>query len=118
MNTSDLELVIDESKRDRIGRRTHPLEERKRLALASDTSAMSLRDFARHEGVNYHTLVSWRRQFCQKRKGSTKTPTQNVSFAECSFPMGFGLEVQLPDGTLLRGERAESLALLAKALKC
>lgn len=118
MNTSELELVIDESKRDSIGRRTHPIEERKRLALASDASAMSLRDFARHEGVNYHTLVSWRRQFCQKRKDSSGDSKQTVSFAECSFPVGFGLEVQLSDGTFLRGEDAESLALLAKALRC
>jgi len=139
MDDSDVAILDDGSRRDSRGRRRLPKAEGERLARESFCSNLSLRAFARQEGVNYHTLVLWRHQLRQSHgdiaqgsagtgTGSGKKVSQAISFAELCLPASGGcaagltaaaapasaasLEVQLPDGTLLRGGDASAFNIL------
>lgn len=119
MNTAELHLVDDDSKRDSRGRRQMPKAERERLAKESLNCGISLRDFARSEGINYNSLIYWRQQLRDKAPAPQTLSEPTVHFAECTLPAnGHPLEVQLPDGTLVRGNNAEAIAHLIKALRC
>lgn len=132
MDESDFEVLDDGARRDSRGRRRLPKAERERLARESFCSALSVRAFARQEGVNYHTLVLWRQQWRQSGgaanqpdaaggRGHGNEDARAIAFAELRVPgcaPAAALEVHLPDGTLLRGGDAAALATLAKALRC
>lgn len=120
MTLSEFHLVQDGSKRDSRGRRRFPKAERERLAQESFTCGMSLRAFARSEGLNYHTLVHWRQLIRKKSKDNEAiAKPASIHFAECTLASGSAmLEVELPDGTHIHSEDAEALAHLLKALRC
>jgi hypothetical protein len=88
--------------------------------------------FARREGLRYSTFCTWAQAERQSgglpmapagRKGRRAVPTAaaTVQFAEVKLgPVAApvpGLEVHLPDGTLLRGGSAVELAALVRALR-
>jgi hypothetical protein len=103
MATIATELI--ESKRDERGRKITPRAEREALVQAYHTSGMTQKAFAEREGVKYATFVSWV-QDCPRPAAPPK-----VGFAELSLPrMPASLEVQLPDGTLIRGGHADESA--------
>ena len=131
------ELVETGERRDTLGRRRTPAERRAELLAAFRTSGLTQRAFARREGLNYTTFCTW----AQAARRSGRLPVAPAGrkprlrpvagtgpgwpFVEVQpAPAGptpaagaAGLEVRLPDGTLLRGGSAAGLAKLVRALR-
>lgn len=110
------ELVSTGEKRDARGRKLAGNARREAVLAAYDRSTgVTQRDFARSEGVSYHTLVTWlvRRR---RESGGGKRPV--VQFAEVGLPVRVGgLEVCLPGGVIVRGQDVVEIAALIKALR-
>lgn len=129
--TATTELVETGEKHDTLGRRRTPAERRAELLAAYRQSGLTQSAFARREGIRYSTFCTWaqaereagRLPVAQAgRKGRRPTPPGSVRFTEVQLPpmpvpVAGGLEVRLPDGTLLRGGSAAELAKLVRALK-
>ena len=85
-----------------------------------DQSGLTQGQFARREGIKYHTFVWWLRQR-RERAARRQQEEQPVRFQEYALEAGAGkstpLEVRLPDGTALRGDDAGALVVLIKALR-
>lgn len=113
------EIIDTGDKRDELGRRIVPRERRAELVRAYQASGLTQAAFARREGVRYSTFAHWV-QVALKASATTKRP---VEFAEVRLPRPageprpLGLEVRLPDGTMLRGGSAAELAKLVRALR-
>ena len=58
-STTEVELIEDEDKRDKRGRRIAEPRRRAEIVAAYAASGLTQKAYARREGVNYHTLVSW-----------------------------------------------------------
>jgi hypothetical protein len=113
MVTIETELI--EAKKDERGRKITPRAQREALVLAYRESGLTQRAFAEKEKINYTTFVSWVQA---SPRASAGRPA--VQFAEVSaaLPAGrSGLEAQLPNGIVVRGEAAE-LARLIELLRC
>ena len=128
--TATTELVETGEKRDTLGRRHTPAERRAELLAAYRASGLTQSAFARREGVRYSTFCTWAQAEREAgrlpvapagREGRRPVPPGGVRFAEVQLPAVAaptpGLEVRLPDGTLLRGGRAVELAALVRALR-
>ncbi|MBI3886177.1 MAG: hypothetical protein HY302_10670 [Opitutae bacterium] len=128
-NTVTAELVHHEERRDRMGRRHVPAVRRRELLAMFYDSGLTRQAFARRERIRYTTFCTW-----VQREGKTGVrpkapkpvrPPQRINFAEACLPgpvalpvsAPCGLEVRLPDGTVVRGGRAEELAALVRALR-
>jgi transposase-like protein len=114
--TVSTELVHDE-KRGRQGRRFVSAERRRELVGAFGESGLTRSEFARREGIKYPTLCNWVQR--EGQAGGADQMPGGLRFAEVALPAstGRGLEVRLPDGTTLRGERVAELAALVRALR-
>ena len=111
------ELVASDEKRDSRGRKIAGEARREAVLAAYDRCGVTQREFARSEGVNYHTLVDWLERR-RRERGPAQPPS--VRFAELRMPAvrgGGGLEVCLPGGVIVRGHDAEQVAALVKALR-
>ena len=127
--TLSTEVVHHGERRDRLGRVHVPLERRRQLLAEFRESGLTRRAFAKREGVSYTTFCTWTQREDRKSdaggnakarpKPSCPERPKRVNFAEVVVPAGMpgGLEVRLPDGTTLRGERVDELAALARALR-
>jgi hypothetical protein len=116
MATTTYEVLIGETKRDTRGRKIISAERWQELIAGYEASGLTQRQFARQEGVNYHTfsakLMRSRRQAESAAAGS---------FVEARVPIvGWtnprALEVQLPGGMVIRGGDVAAMAALVKAL--
>ena|SRR5258708_28163196 len=116
MATISAELVTSGEKRDARGRKLAGNARRDAILTAYDQcSGMTQRDFARSEGVSYHTLVTW---LVRRRREVRPEKLPAVHFAEMAMPArASGLEVSLPGGVIVRGQDAAQLAALIKALR-
>jgi transposase-like protein len=127
--TVSTELVHHGERRDRAGRRHVPAERQRELVEAFRESGLTREGFARQEGIRYTTFCTWVQREAKtdgssggtavKPKRAVVRPAQRINFAEVALPPNpaRGLEVCLPDGTTLRGERVDELAALARALR-
>lgn len=128
--TATTELVETGEKRDTLGRRHTPAERRAELLAAYRASGLTQSAFTRREGIRYSTFCTWAQAERQRgglppaqpgRKRRRRVGSPAVRFAEVQLPaIGApvpGLEVRLPDGTLLRGGSAVELAALVQALR-
>lgn len=128
--TATTELVETGEKRDTLGRRRTPLARRAELLAAFRQSGLTQTAFARQEGIRYSTFCTWaqaereagRLPMAPAGRKRRRRSTPAVRFAEVKvgLPAAMtapGLEVRLPDGTLLRGTNAGELAALLRALK-
>jgi hypothetical protein len=135
--TADAEVIETGEQRDALGRRRTPADQRELLLTSYRASGLTQREFARREGINYTTFCTWAQ--AERRNGrlplapagakgrrrppageSARLPFVEVqvsSAASVASSETAGLEVRLPDGTLLRGGSAEELAKLARALR-
>ena len=59
MESITTEVVDDKQRRDARGRRIVGQERKAELLRAYDGSDLSQREFARREGINFHTFVEW-----------------------------------------------------------
>src|SRR5882724_1736738 len=121
--TATTELVETGEKRDTLGRRHTPAERRAELLAAYRASGLTQSAFARREGIRYSTFCTWAQAEREAgrlpvapagRKNRRPPPPGSVRFAEVQLPprlapVASGLEVRLPDGTLLRGGSAAEL---------
>jgi transposase-like protein len=117
------ELVMDERKRDRRGRRLTAAKRREELLGDYEQSGLTQAEFARREGIKYPTFASWV-QSRRKRDGAPALgkPASRVRFAE--VPMSAlaaraandTLSVTLPGGLVVRGGDPVAVATLVKAL--
>lgn len=135
--TAEAEVIETGEQRDALGRRRTPPDRREQLLASYRSSGLTQREFARREGINYTTFCTWAQ--AQRRSGrlpmapaGVKRPRRSVSGKSARLPFvevqvssahpqaahaATGLEIRLPDGTLLRGGSAEELARLARALR-
>jgi transposase-like protein len=120
--TATVEVVETGQKRDRLGRKITPSARRAELVAGWRQSGQTQAEFARAEGINYSTFASWVQEE-RKAAGARRAakPVAPVRFAQVRLPavttMAGGVEVRLPDGTLVRGTDASELAKLLRALR-
>lgn len=128
---AETELIETGEKHDVLGRRRTPAERRAELLAAYRTSGLTQSAFARREGIRYSTFCTWAQ--AERRSGGLPPAPAGrkrqrrdrsapvVRFTEVRLPAVAapvpGLEVRLPDGTLLRGGSAVELAALVQALR-
>lgn len=135
--TATTELIETGEKRDARGRRLTPAGRRAELVEAWRRSGLTRAAFARREGLKYPTFATWVQETGNKprRCGSGAKRARPVRFAEVRWPPSSAataalaaaalaptipaasLEVRLPDGTVVRGERATDMAALIRALR-
>ena len=120
--TQTKELVETGERRDRLGRKITPADRRAELVAGWRASGQTQVEFARREGIKSSSFASWVQ--AERRAGVTaesKTAARKpaVRFTEVRLPPmpAPGLEVRLPDGTVLRGGSAVELAALVRALR-
>lgn len=116
------EVVETGERRNKVGHRILPDAERARLIAAFQASGLTMAAFARREGIKYPTLAGWiskmeRRPPPLARKAIAFAQVQLPAPAAASASSDEGLEVRLPDGTVLSGRRATDLAALLRALR-
>jgi hypothetical protein len=117
MATISAELVSSDERRDSRGRKLVGDARRQAVLAAFDRAGVTQREFARREGVNYHTLVTWLDRRRRKAPPAVQPP---IRFAELQMPVSArtpGLEVCLPGGVIVRGGDVAQVAALVKALR-
>src|SRR2546421_2972874 len=106
MEAITTEVLDEKSKRDTRGRKIIEGARREELLASYEQSGLTQKAFSRREGINYHTLVAWLSQ--QRRSAPAVGPgTAPLRFEEVRL-QGVdlpGLEVRLPEGTVVRGQR-------------
>ena len=129
--TATTELVETGERHDTLGRRRTPAERRAELLAAYRESGQTQAAFARREGIRYSTFCTWAQAEREagrlppaqagRRRGRLIGTKPAVQFAEVKLGLPavatHGLEVRLPDGTMLRGGSATELAKLVRALR-
>jgi len=107
---------VEEEKRDRRGRRITPAARRADLVAGYRESGLTMRQYARQEGINWMTLAKW----CHLQgRASDEKP---VRFAEVKLGTSatrggdalpsWAFEVTLPNGWVVRAADAAALAQL------
>lgn len=101
-----------------------PPERRAALVREYKASGLTQAAFARREGLRNSTFAHWVLQMAKMEAEAAKRP---IEFAQLRLPVSSPmpsitaepahLEVRLPDGTLLRGDNANDLAMLVRALR-
>jgi transposase-like protein len=116
--TTTTELVPSYEKRDAAGRRIIDRARRGQLLAAYEQSGLTQAGFARQEGLNAQTFSTWVQE--RRRTSGVRPQPKPVQFAEMALgttTMPGGLEVTLPDRTVIRGHEARAVAALVKALR-
>lgn len=118
MGAITTEVVETGEKRDTRGRRVASEERRAKMVLAYQGTGLTMAEFARREGIKYATFAGWVAK--ASRLSAAKGP---IKFTEVRLPLSAAapasgpLEVRLPDGTVIRGERVIEVAALVQALR-
>jgi transposase-like protein len=115
MESIATELVALADKRDVSGRRLTGSARRVAVLRAYDESGMTVRAFAQKEGVNYHTLTTWLGRRRERQAARTEAPVRFTELRPARV-RPTGLEVALPNGIVIRGQDAQQVAILIKAL--
>ena len=127
--TTATEVLNDEHKRDTRGRRIAERQRKAELISGYASSGLTQKAYARREGVNYHTFVSWLGQ--NRRLGSVPSLSGKAAtnaakapgFVQLTWPAPSAatssaqrLEVVLADGVTVRGDDPAAMMLLLRAL--
>jgi transposase-like protein len=109
MPSTTAELIAEENKRDQRGRRITPAPRRLELVEAYRLSGLTMKQFARQEGINPLTLAKWSTDIGRR-------PRPAMQFAEMKLGMpvasGWAFEVTLPGGVLVKTASAAALGEL------
>ena len=129
MKTTATEVLDDEQKRDARGRRIAKRQRKAEIIDGYASSGLTQKAYARREGVNYHTFVSWLSQ--SRSSGSVPSPSGGAAVktanapgfvqltwpaAAAASPISLRLEVVLADGVTVRGDDPAAMMLLLRAL--
>lgn len=121
MESIEAELYGESGKRDGKGRQLLGENEWYRLLSEYDASGLTQKVFCQREGVKYGTFVAWLGRRKKKRESGEAVVAQPKfhSLGNVGSITGASskLEVQLPDGVLLRGENARELSRLVMLLR-
>jgi transposase-like protein len=119
MGAITAELVETGEKRDTRGRRVTPTARRAQLVQIYRGSGVTMAEFARREKIKYATFAGWVAKAADSTvsQGPIKFAEVQLPFAPPRRPAGESLEVQLPDGTVLRGGRVADVVALVRALR-
>ena len=111
----DAEIADEGSRQDSRGRRIVDEAHWEELISRYKSSGLTQAQFARREGIKYHTLVG--RLVRHGRKNQIKL--SKPKFLEARLPPApaIRLEATLPCGLVVRGDNAESLARLIRLLE-
>jgi hypothetical protein len=117
-------LMEDDSRRDTRGRRRIGRVERQRYLEEFDRSGLTQRAFAKQEGLNYYTFISWlhgrrREQAGESTCGDALFQEVQVGLPGGSFaqrPSTGALEAVLPSGLVVRGADPRDVAELVRLL--
>ena len=109
------ELADEGTKQDSRGRRIVDKAHWEGLIEQYQASGLTQAQFARREGIKYHTLVG--RLGRHRRKRALKAP--GPKFLEARLPTApqVRLEATLPCGLVVRGDHPEALAQLIRLLE-
>jgi hypothetical protein len=113
------ELVETGETRDQLGRKLTPASRREELVIAWRQSGLTQAAFARREGVRYPTFASWVQQ-ARQAESLSRGAAPRVQFAEVQVPVARpapAVEVQLGDGTVVRGPSAREVVAVVRALR-
>lgn len=121
MGAITTEVIDSGDRRDTRGRRWTPAARRAEFVRSYHQSGLTQAQFAAREGLRYSTFAHWV-QKALKTAARSGGQQHAVQFAQVQLPSSAllkpaSLEVRLPDGTVIRGERAEEIAKLLKALR-
>ncbi len=119
MESLEMEVCTDASKRDSRGRRIFAPGERERLIGAYRESGLTQKAYCRREGINLHTFIGWL-SIERAAKRSAKKPKEvfrEVQLRDAISSSRAPLEVRLPGGEVVRGEDAEAVAKLVVLLR-
>jgi transposase-like protein len=121
MGSITAEVIETGEKRDKRGYRVTPMARRTELVREYQKSGLTQAEFARREGIKYATFAGW------VLKAAKQPPAPSlIQFAQLRLPAPVppptaakttGLEVHLPDGTSVRGNKVKELAALIRALR-
>jgi hypothetical protein len=111
----ETEIADEGSKQDSRGRRIVDEAHWGEVIRRYQASGLTQAQFARREGIKYHTLVG--RLVRHRRKNQIKL--SKPKFLEARLPRApqIRLEATLPCGLVVRGDDAESLARLIRLLE-
>ena len=125
--SAEAALLAEECKNDTRGRRIVSTQRWEEVLGAYPASGLTQEQYARREGVNYHTLVS--RLGRARLKSGSKAGAHGEhpqsgplvsGFIEAILPSGVdksaALEVVTPSGFIIRGADPEAVAALVRAL--
>ena len=111
------EVLREEAKRDTRGRRIVDAERWRELLAGYATSGLTQTQFARREGVNYHTFVARLNRERGRSQPTGSTPTfVEARVTAAGWPQATAVEVQLPGGMIVRGSDPATVAALVQAL--
>lgn len=112
-----IEAVLDEegTKRDTRGRKIHEESYWAELIERYLASGMTQAQFARREGIKYHTLVG--RLGRHRRKSARAALKQKFLEARLPTAPEVRLEATFANGLVVRGDNPEALARLIRALE-
>jgi transposase-like protein len=117
MATIATEVLDGEIKQDTRGRRIVDAERWREVLTAYATSGLTQAQFARQEGVNYHTFVARLNRERGRSQPTGSTPTfVEARVTAAGWPQATALEVQLPGGMIVRGSDPATVAALVQAL--
>ena len=123
MESIETEIFMESGKSDRQGRRIRGAAEWSSIMERYDRSGLTQAAFCRREGLRFGTLVAW---LGRRRKNSgalvdgsqpAKPKFHELSLSGPTGEINLSLEVNLPDGTVLRGAQASELAKLVHLLR-
>jgi hypothetical protein len=115
IETIDAVITEDEPKVDTQGRKILDEGRWRDLILRYESSGLTQVQYARREGIKYHTFVA---RLGRHRRGGPKKVVR-AKFLEARLPSAPTprLEATLPCGVLVRGDSPEALARLIRALQ-
>ncbi len=121
MESIETELCVEPGKSDRQGRRIRGASEWSSILERYDQSGLTQAAFCAREGLRFGTLVAWLGR--RRKNGGTLASSEpepkfhELSLSGSSDSLSEGLEVTLPDGTILRGSKTSDLAELIRLLR-
>lgn len=109
----------NESRREHGERKSTSKAERASYIEAYHQSGLTQKAFAKNEGIKFCTFTGWLRKRGQAGEPDERGP-RAVRFAEVILPartLGWKVEVQFCDGTMVRGTSGAEVASVAQALR-